>query len=162
MDGAARLIREARLEAGLSQSELAKRAETSQPTVAAYESGTKIPGVGTLTRLLEAAGRTLTSSRSISPQAVRESLREHRDEILSLARRHRARSVRAFGSVARGDETPASDIDLLVEFEPGASLLDQVRLTKELERLLGVRVDVVSEGGLRPDDEAILRDAIPL
>lgn len=162
MDGAARLIREARLEAGLSQSELAKRAGTSQPTVAAYESGTKIPGVGTLTRLLEATGRTLTSSRSFSPRALRESLREHRDEILSLARRHRARSVRAFGSVARGDETLASDIDLLVEFEPGASLLDQVRLTKELERLLGVRVDVVSEGGLRPDDESILRDAIPL
>ena len=53
-----------------------------------------------------------------------ESLREHKDEILRLAEKHGARNVRVFGSVARGDAKESSDLDLLVEWEPGRSLFD--------------------------------------
>jgi predicted nucleotidyltransferase len=68
----------------------------------------------------------------------------------------------AVGSVARGDATAASDVDLLVEFEPGRSLLDQVHLIADLEALLGRRVDVVAEGGLLDRDGHILAEAVPL
>jgi uncharacterized protein len=83
-------------------------------------------------------------------------LRIHRQEILGCAADHGARNVRVFGSTARGDTGPTSDIDLLVEMEPGRSLLDLVGLWQDLEGLLGRRVDVLSEGGVNPH----LRDRI--
>ena len=73
---------------------------------------------------------------------------EMRAAILSIAAHHGAREVRVFGSFARGEAGPASDLDLLVDFEPGRSLLDQVALSQDLGALLGRRVDVVTEGGL--------------
>ena len=79
-----------------------------------------------------------------------DSLRARRDEILRLAARHGARNVRFFGSVARGEETPESDVDLLVDMEPGRSLLDLVGLWQDLEDLLHCRVDVLTDGGLSP------------
>ena len=86
----------------------------------------------------------------------------HRDEIRAVARRHRAVSVAVFGSVARGEDGPGSDVDLLVKFAPGASLLDLMGLQDDLEALLGCRVDVVSVGGLKDRDEHIRREAIPV
>ena len=71
-----------------------------------------------------------------------------RDRILALARQHKARRVRVFGSVARSAATPKSDIDFLVEFDDGASAYDQVELTLDLQELLRRKVDVVEEGGL--------------
>src|SRR5712691_4150984 len=114
----AKLIKEARAAAGLTQAELASQAGTSQPTVAAYESGDKIPTVATLERLLRATGSSLTATHS--PQGQRTSrlrrvLHERRQEILDLADRHHTSNVRVFGSVARGEETNGSDIDLLVD-----------------------------------------------
>jgi len=86
-----------------------------------------------------------------------------RAQILRVAAVHGARNVRVFGSVARGDSGAESDIDLLVEFEPGRSLLDHAALQIELEALLGRRVDVASERGLRPRiRERVLREARPL
>jgi len=76
-------------------------------------------------------------------------IRERRKEILEIAARHGAHDVRIFGSVARGDAADASDLDLLVRFEPGRSLLDHGGLIDDLEDLLGVKVDVVSERGMR-------------
>lgn len=67
-----------------------------------------------------------------------------------------------FGSVARGDDTPESDIDFLVEFEPGSSLFDLMDLQEALEQLLGVSVDVVSVGGLKERDDHIRREAVPI
>lgn len=67
-----------------------------------------------------------------------------------------------FGSVARGEETPTSDIDFLVEFEPGSSLFDLLHISEELEALLGVPVDVVSAGGLKDRDDHIRREAVLL
>jgi uncharacterized protein len=72
-----------------------------------------------------------------------------RAEILAAAARHGATNVRVFGSVARGDADAASDVDFLVDFEPGRSLLDLAGLVVELEDLLGHRVDVVTEPGLK-------------
>jgi uncharacterized protein len=72
-----------------------------------------------------------------------------RAEILAAAERHGATNVRVFGSVARGDADAASDVDFLVDFEPGRSLLDLAGLLVELEDLLGHRVDVVTEPGLK-------------
>jgi predicted nucleotidyltransferase len=83
-----------------------------------------------------------------------------RDAIHAAATRNRARSIAVFGSVARGEDTESSDIDFLVQFTSGASLMDLVRLQLELEALLGSRVDVVSVGGLKGSDEHIRREAV--
>jgi len=92
-----------------------------------------------------------------------ELLKQHRDEILRLSRQHGACEVRVFGSVARGDAAPGSDLDLLVSLEPGRNLLDLGGLLMTLQRLLGCRVDVMTEASLRgPVRERALREAIPL
>lgn len=92
-----------------------------------------------------------------------ERLRELRPAIETLAARHGARNLRVFGSVARGNAGPESDVDVLVRFERGRSLLDLIGLQQDLEELLLYKVDVVSEGGLRPElDQRILREAILL
>ena len=162
----ARLIKEARATAGLTQAELARRAGTSQPTIAAYESGDKIPNSATLERLLGAAGTNLTASRARGTKRtdrLRRLLRERRDEILEVAAYHHAGNVRVFGSVARGEEIEGSDIDLLVDMEPGRSLLDQVRLRRAMSQLLGVDVDVITSGGLlERDRRTILQEAVPI
>jgi len=90
-------------------------------------------------------------------------LRAKRDEILQICAKYGARNVRVFGSVARGEADEQSDIDLLVEFEPSRSLLDHAGLWIELQELLGVKVDVVSERGLKPRiRERVLQEAILL
>lgn len=75
-------------------------------------------------------------------------VKSKREEILRVAAQHGAYNVRVFGSVARGEAGEASDIDLLVDLEPGRSGLDQAGLILDLEDLLGRRVDVVTEAGL--------------
>jgi hypothetical protein len=83
--------------------------------------------------------------------------------IIALATRHGARGIRVYGSVARGQATDKSDLDLLVDWEPDRSLLDVVGLKQDLEDLLGVTVDLGSERGLHwfIRDE-VLREAVPL
>jgi predicted nucleotidyltransferase len=92
----------------------------------------------------------------------RAAIEAKREQISALARRHGARSIALFGSVARGDDTPASDADFLVEFEDGSSLFDLMHLADDLHELLGFDVDVVSVGGLKARDEHIRREAVPL
>ena len=90
-------------------------------------------------------------------------LQARRREILEIAARNGAVNVRVFGSVARGEERPDSDIDFLVNLESGRSLLDLARLLRELNTLLGYPVDVITEAGLRPRIKPqVLRDARPL
>lgn len=79
-----------------------------------------------------------------------ELLHAKREEILAEARRHGAEEIRVFGSVARGEEGPSSDIDFLVKLQPGRSLLDLGAFLMALQALLGREVDVVTEQGLRP------------
>jgi uncharacterized protein len=90
-------------------------------------------------------------------------VRGKRREIMDLARSHGARRIRVFGSVARGEATPDSDVDFLVDMEPGRSLFDMGGLLMDLQELLGCRVDVVTESGLRARiRNRVLREAVPL
>jgi uncharacterized protein len=90
-------------------------------------------------------------------------LRSQRSEILSLAAHHGARNVRVFGSLVRGDERADSDIDFLVEVEPGRSLLDVIGLEQDLSELLGRKVEVLTDAGLSPYlQQQILSDAATL
>jgi predicted nucleotidyltransferase len=90
-------------------------------------------------------------------------LRAKRSEIIELARARGASRVRVFGSVARGEAGEGSDIDFIVDLEPGRSLFDLGGLLMDLRDLLQRDVDVVSEGGLRPRvAERVLADAVEL
>jgi predicted nucleotidyltransferase len=97
-----------------------------------------------------------------SRQPLRELVEENREAIKALAHRHRGLSISLFGSVALGNDDDSSDIDFLVEFEPGSSLFDLLHLKDDLEDLLGCTVDVVSAGGLKSRDDRIRRAAVPL
>ncbi len=90
-------------------------------------------------------------------------LKANAEAIQRIARAHGAVRLQVFGSFVTGGATDASDLDLLVELEPGRSLLDLVGLKEDLEALLGRQVDVVEEGGLNPYlRDRILREAVPL
>ncbi|MBF0502907.1 MAG: nucleotidyltransferase family protein [Candidatus Riflebacteria bacterium] len=92
-----------------------------------------------------------------------ELLKMKRSEILITATKYGAKNVRIFGSVARGEERPESDVDFLVVFEKGRSLLNHAGLIIALEELLGCKVDVVSEPGLRERIRSkVLQEAIAL
>ena len=94
---------------------------------------------------------------------IRERLTEKRAEVLRAAERHGARNVRLIGSVARGDARADSDLDILVELEQGRSLLDHAALMIELETLLGCKVDIATEQGLRPRvRDRVLVEAVAL
>lgn len=99
-------------------------------------------------------------------QVMRSPLRtlveDHRDAIKAIVARHKGTSVALFGSVARGQEHPDSDVDLLVDFGPGASLFDLVDIEFAVEELLGRPVDVMSRGALNERDDDIRRDSVPL
>ena len=92
-----------------------------------------------------------------------DQLRAQRQTILRLAQTHGARNLRIFGSVARGEADVNSDLDLLVDLEPGRSLFDLGGLTVDLEDLLGCPVDIVTENGLKPRIRSrVLAEAIEL
>ncbi|HZK79764.1 MAG TPA: nucleotidyltransferase family protein [Humisphaera sp.] len=94
---------------------------------------------------------------------TKEDIRKRRDEITRLAEQHGAYDVRIFGSVARGDADETSDLDLIVRFEPGRSLLDHGGLLMDLRELLGMKVDVIDEGALTGRFGKIAREeAVPL
>jgi predicted nucleotidyltransferase len=88
---------------------------------------------------------------------------EKREEVLRLAAQHGARNIRVFGSVARGETRDTSDLDLLVDWEAGRSLLDHVALVQDLEELLGTKVHVGTERSLHwYVRDRILKEARPL
>jgi hypothetical protein len=86
-----------------------------------------------------------------------------REEVLRCAHRRGARNLRVFGSVARGEASESSDLDLLVEWEPGRSLLDHAGLVQDLQELLGMKVHIGTEKSLHwYVRDRILREATPL
>jgi predicted nucleotidyltransferase len=92
-----------------------------------------------------------------------EALRSHRDDIRRVVQAHRARNARVFGSVLHGDDTENSDLDVLVDPLPGATLLDMGAIQTELEEVLGVSVDLLTPGDLPVKYRAqVLKDAIPV
>lgn len=97
------------------------------------------------------------------PIPTLEALRAQRDAILALAARCGAYNVRVFGSVARGDASADSDIDLLVSLREGTTLFELSALWQDLEELLGRPVNILSEGGLKPRfRQRIESDIVPL
>jgi hypothetical protein len=94
---------------------------------------------------------------------IREIIGDKRDTVLQLAAQHRATNVRVFGSVARGEATPESDVDVLVDFQSGYTLWDTIGLAQDLTILLGRKVDVANAARLRSEFRVgILRDAVSL
>jgi predicted nucleotidyltransferase len=90
-------------------------------------------------------------------------LGDKRGEVLRIATRHGAAKVRVFGSVVRGDAGPDSDVDILIDLDPGRSLLDIVAIKQDLEDLLGCRVDVVTEAAISPYiRDRVLEEAVGL
>jgi uncharacterized protein len=175
MFGISQAIRQARLGANLSQVDLAARAGTSQSALARYETGAALPTLPTLERLLAACDRRLeiqtpparrpgpvSSVRGqLGPQADR--LRRQRRRLLDAAKRHGVGHLRAFGSLARGEATADSDIDLLVDLKPGRTLLDLAAFRREAGEILDLPVDVATADMLkdRIRDE-VLSEALPL
>lgn len=145
-------IRAERLAAGMSQSQLARAAAVPQPNLSAYERGRRTPSTEVLARITRAL-------------CGRPSLRvdRHRQEIRALVAEHHATQPRLFGSIARGEDVPGSDVDLLVDFTDEASLLDEVGLRLALADLLRVDVDVVAADALRGEvRQRILGEAVPV
>jgi predicted nucleotidyltransferase len=99
----------------------------------------------------------------VADPTVGDTIREKRKAIIRIAGRHGATQVRLIGSVARGEARPDSDVDLLVTWSEGTSLLDQAALLLELEKLLGRKVDIASDGWVKPAiRESVYRDALAL
>jgi len=131
-------------EQGLTQMQIARSIGRSQPEVS---------------RLI----RAYRESRFRPKTRLGRLLKQHRDEILTIAQAHKASNLRVFGSVARGEDEPSSDIDLLVDLAPDADLFDVAGLNVELEHLLGHSVDVVPARLLKPRVAAsALADAVAL
>ncbi|MBL1256889.1 nucleotidyltransferase family protein [Methylocystis sp. Sn-Cys] len=92
-----------------------------------------------------------------------ESLLDKRSELIAAARRHGASNIRLFGSVVRGEETPSSDVDLLVDLAEERGFDDYLALAEELETLIGRRVDLVTSRGMSPFLRPLIeREALPL
>ncbi len=92
-----------------------------------------------------------------------QEVRQRRDDILTVARQNGAHDLRIFGSVARGQANASSDLDILVRFDPDRTLFDHGELVMDLQDLLGVKVDVLDEDGLRPRfRHHVMKEAVPL
>jgi predicted nucleotidyltransferase/DNA-binding XRE family transcriptional regulator len=160
----ASLLRSARQGASQTQRELALRAGTSQPAVAAYESGSKTPTIPTLERLLSVCEHDLViDSRRAQPPPTVGALRRRRRKLLDAAAAHGVANVRIFGSVARAQAGASSDVDLLVDLEPGRTLVDLAAFREDVRAIVGTPIDVATSDVLKRTVRAeALREAVPL
>jgi predicted nucleotidyltransferase/DNA-binding XRE family transcriptional regulator len=167
---ASRALHEARERAGLSQTELARRAAVTQSVISAYESGARQPSLPVLERLVAATGLELEVRIRKAPSTLARltgplgrKVRAQRVDIKRRAARAGVTNLRVFGSVARGQETAHSDIDLLVDLSANTGLFTLVALRGELERLLGASVDLVPADSLKDSvRQNALRDTVNL
>ncbi|MGH7643070.1 MAG: helix-turn-helix domain-containing protein [Candidatus Dormibacteria bacterium] len=162
-------LREARLRSGLSQAELARRAGVAQSVISVYESGRRQPALATLSSLKRATGHnlivdlhpTVGVDRMTGPLGKR--VVEMRSNLKATATSHGASGLGIFGSVARGQEHPDSDVDLLVDLPERMGLFGLGRLRSDLEAVLGVPIDLVPVTDLRPSLRAAVEgELIPL
>lgn len=152
------VLRDARRRSGLSQVELAERAGTTQSVISVYESGRRQPSLATLASLVEATGMRLQID--LVPDADQE---RHHAGTLAGRVRSRAADIRAlaaaedvtvlglFGSAARGEDRPDSDVDLLIDVPAGVGLFALGRLEASLRELLHAEIDLVPVAGLKSD-----------
>ena len=167
---AARLLRDARRRAGLSQTDLAARAGVTQSVISAYESGHRQPAIPTLTALIEATGHELVLSLRQERQGlarlsgpVGRRVRRNRHRLVAAAAAHGITGLRVFGSVARGDDRPDSDVDMLADLPADLGLFGLGRVEAELEDILNARVDLAPAGSLKPQvRERVERELVPL
>lgn len=146
----ANVVREMRESVGISQAELARRSGVAQPNIAAYESGTRRASAVMLDRLRQAA-----------KPLPHEALAAHRRELEVLADEYGLGNLRVFGSSAHGTDEPGSDLDLVVTRNRPVGLMAVASFAEAAEGLLGVEVDVVTDGGL-PAEHAILATAVAI
>lgn len=147
----------------MSARALADASEVSTSTVTRIERGEMNPTVQMLDRLLAAAGNRLVLD--VEPARVPptlKALRDRRDEIVAVVEAHGGSNIRVFGSVARGDATEHSDVDLLIDVPPGTGYFAVEALAEELEGLLPWRVDVVTGGAARGRLAHVLAEAVEL
>ena len=151
------LLRRARRGAGISQAELAFRAGVAQSVVSAYEAGRRQPSLPTLARLIDAAGADLVVDIQQQPPPlsrlsgpVGRQVRRKRRDLVAAAAVHEVTNLRVFGSVARGEDRPDSDVDLLVDLPPHMGLLGLGRVQADLEAILGTKIDLVPASNLKP------------
>ncbi len=140
-----------RTAAGLTQRQLAELSGVKQPLIAAIERGTRVPS--------DAARSALEHALQVRPSAL---LRARRDEVLAALARIGAKDPWVFGSVARGEDDPGSDLDLLVTFPPDADIVTLLTLEEELAKILTVPVDVVSSGSSGRVLDRARVEAVPL
>lgn len=171
MEASGSLLRQARVRAGLSQCDLARRASVPQSVVSEYEAGKRQPAVPTLARLIAATGHQLTlglertdpSVRGLPNSRLGRRLRQHRRALLDAVEHAGGSNLRVFGSVARGEDGPDSDVDLLVDLPEDMSLFAVLALEGTLERILKVKVDLAPVASLKPRVRAeALADAVAL
>ena len=136
---------------------LAARAGVTQSVISAYESGHRQPSLPTLAALVGAAGYELVAEVRRQPRRldrlsgpVGQRVRRRRDDIVAAAAAHGVSGLRVFGSVARGEDRPDSDVDLLADLPTGMSLFGLGRVQADLEAIVGTRVDLVPAGDLKP------------
>lgn len=164
MSRAAELIRLARRRSGLTQVALAELAGIPQSVISEYENGRREPSFGAVDRLVAAAGLVV----EVSPHAHQEErmltrVRAHASDLRRALEPLGAREIHVFGSVARGDDSDSSDVDLLVDLAPGVGMFGLLRMQREAESILGRAVDLVPREGLKAEvAETALREAIPL
>lgn len=145
------LIRRARLDAGLTQSELARRAGISQPSLAQMEKGTRSASDEMLERVLRAAD--YRPSLPLADFAV---------QITALAAQRGIERVRVFGSTVRGEDHFDSDIDLIVSPGPRVDLFDLALFAEEVRALTGFPVDVVTDTADSPQAAQAALEAVAL
>jgi predicted nucleotidyltransferase len=141
----------------MSQAELAFRVGVAQSVISAYEVGRRQPSLLTLAKLIDAAGADLVVDiQQQPPQLSRLSgpvgrqVRRKRRDLVAAAAAHNVTNLRVFGSVARGEDRPDSDVDLLVDLPPHMGLLGLSRVQADLEAILGTRIDLIPAGDLKP------------
>jgi uncharacterized protein len=164
------LLREARTRAGLTQAELAQRAGTTQSVISAYEADRRQPALATLEGLVKATGlelevrvRTPRSPIDRLTGPIGRRVHRHRRRLVESAAAHGITQLQVFGSVARGEDRPDSDVDILANVPEGLGLLALGRAREELERILKAPVDLVPAAGLKPDVAMrISKDLVPL
>lgn len=126
--------------------------------ISAYEAGKREPALPTLAKLIEATGHTLTVGLDRSDRSVRglpdsplgRRVRQHRQALLEAVAEAGGSNLRVFGSVARGQDTPESDVDLLVDMPEGTGLFALQALEGRLRRILHVDVDLSPPASLKP------------
>ena len=163
------LLRQTRKRAGL-QGNWLYRAGITQSVISAYESGHRQPSVPALAALIDAAGHDLALGLRPRPVRVRRlsgpvgrRVRRHRKDLVAAAAARGVHNLRLFGSVARGEDRPDSDVDLLADLPPGLSLFGLGRVEADLEAILGTRVDLIPAADLKPGVRArVERDLVAL